>query len=77
MITIKCSCGQYEARFDDQSLAESAAESHCHLGTGHVVTGTRPAHDVEGSVPVILFEFNQNGGKRYDVATEIYRLGRR
>jgi hypothetical protein len=60
-ITITCDqCGVLTsvARplvFFSQEAAEASARRHAEEHAGHIVTGTRPAHDYELGVPVILF----------------------
>ena len=60
-ITITCNqCGVLTsvARplvFFSQEAAEASAVRHIEEHAGHIVTGTRPALNHDGAVPVILF----------------------
>jgi hypothetical protein len=59
MFTITCKCGKYDAEFEGEVLALTAANMHVMLGKDHIVTCTRPAHNHKGSIPVIVFTARQ------------------
>jgi len=53
--SLECSGCDYCAAFTDETQAQSEALRHALLGAPHAVTCTRPAHDHDGSIPVIAF----------------------
>jgi hypothetical protein len=59
--TITCDhCGVLNSvarplQFFRQEGAEETASRHVDKHPAHIVTGTRPAHNREGSIPVIVF----------------------
>lgn len=75
--TATCADCGYTADFESPAGAITAAEMHADLGPNHVITTTRPAHGVPGSVPVIVAITNPQTKPRTTVYTtdvERYRL---